>query len=108
MADARKLVATAKVTFEDVSDATKKASKRFDELAEKLIDDADRLGKVLTSLHRVTVKIETGEGTAGKLLNDPELYNGLVDATQQLKDTLEKLSALLAEWKEKGVKMKLK
>jgi len=108
MVDARELVASAKATFGDVSDAAKGAGKRFDDLAGKLIDDADRLGKVLTSIHRVTVKIETGEGTAGKLLNDAELYNGLVDATAQLKDTLERLSALLAEWKQQGVKMKLK
>ena len=108
MVDVRKMVATAKGTLADISGAAKGSAKRFDDLAGKLMDDADQLNKVLTSLHRTAVKLEGSEGSAGKLLNDPKLYNGLVDATDQLTKTLEELSTLLADWKANGVKMKLK
>ncbi len=107
MAEARQVFGRAKVTFAEVSDATKSASKRFDDLALRLMDDADRLGKVLTIFHRSAAKLESSRGTAGKLLNDPRLYNTLVDATAQLKVTLDKLEVLLAEWRKKGIKLKL-
>ena len=108
MAQAQAMLATAKVTFASVSDATRSASKRFDDLAGKLIGDADRLDRVLTSIGRSAASLEKGEGTAGKLLRDPKLYNALVDATDQLKKTLEGLDRLLAEWKEKGVQIRAK
>ncbi len=91
----------------DVSSATKSASKRFDELMAGLTADADRLGKVLTSLHRTAVKIEKGQGTAGKIINDPALYENLLNATKQLQTTLDTLQELLEKWKTEGVKMKL-
>ncbi|MCK4625943.1 MAG: hypothetical protein KAV00_11575, partial [Phycisphaerae bacterium] len=72
-----------------------------------LTNDADRLGKVLTSLHRTAVKIEKGTGTAGKIINDPALYENLINTTKQLKTTLDTLQELLEKWNKEGVKMKL-
>lgn len=91
----------------DVSVATKSASRRFDELMTALTADADRMGQVLTSLHRTAVEIEKGEGTAGKLVNDPALYENLTEAAKQLQDTLKTLQELLAKWEKEGVKMKM-
>ncbi len=91
----------------DISSATKSASKRFDDLMGHLTNDADRLGKVLTSLHRTAVKIEKGTGTAGKIINDPALYENLINTTKQLQSTLDTLQKLLEKWKTEGVKMKL-
>ncbi len=91
----------------DVSTATKSASKRFDELMVHLTADADRMGQVLTSLHLAAVKIEKGKGTAGKLINDPALYESLLDASKQLQTTLDTLQELLEKWKTEGVKMKI-
>ena len=88
--------------------AAKTSAKRFDELALKLMNDADQLNKVLTSLHHSAVKLESSDGTAGKLLNDAKLYNNLVEATDQLTATLKDLSSLLDKWKKNGVDMKLK
>jgi len=98
----------ARATFREVRGATGKVTKRFDELTLRLMADADRLSKVLGAIQRTTEKIEAGDGTAAKLLNDPKLYNTLVDATAQLKTSLEKLELLLAQWKDKGVKLDLK
>ena len=91
----------------DISSATKSAYKRFDDLMGHLTNDADRLGQVLTSLHRTSVKIEKGKGTAGKIINDPALYENLLNATKQLQTTLDTLQKLLEKWKTEGVKMKL-
>ena len=90
----------------DISSAAKSASKRFDELMAGLTADADRMGQVLASLHRVAVGIEKGRGTAGKLINDPALYENLLEAVKQLQTTLNSINELTEKWKKEGVKIK--
>ena len=99
--DARKVVST-------VSKATTRASDRVDELAEKLIEDAEKVSALMTTLNQAAAKIDAGEGTAGKLLNDPKLYNNLLDATQELGGLLKDLSELVETWKKDGVDIRLK
>ena len=106
--EARSAVALSKTTMTNVSAATTRASSRLDELAGKLIDDADQLGKVLTSLQQSAHRIESGQGTAGKLINDPRLYEDLLAATRRLGETLDTFQDLLEQWKAKGVGIKLK
>lgn len=78
-------------------------SQRVVELSQRLTEDAVRLGKLLTTLDRATEKLAAGEGTAGKLLNDPVLYNQLVESMRQLARTLEELQTTLRTWREEGV-----
>ncbi len=106
--EARSVVALTKATLTNVSAATTRASDRFGELTGKLMDGADKLGEVLTSVEQSVHKLESGDGTAGKLLNDPTLYENLVDASGRLNKTLESLQDLLEQWKAKGVGIKLK
>ncbi len=101
LGDARKVVST-------VSEATTRASDRVDELAEKLIEDAEKVSALMTTLNKAAAKIDAGEGTAGKLLNDPKLYNNLLDATRELSGLLKDLSDLVETWKKEGVGIKLK
>ena len=101
LGDARKVVST-------VSQATTRASDRVDELAEKLIEDAEKVSALMTTLNKAAAKIDAGEGTAGKLLNDPKLYNNLLDATQELGGLLKDLSELVETWKKDGVDIRLK
>ena len=42
------------------------------------------LETAVTNFEEVTNKLNSGEGTAGKLLNDPSIYNNLEQATNQL------------------------
>jgi hypothetical protein len=41
-------------------------------------------------------------------VNDPRLYDGLVDLTKSLQSTLDDLNVLIRKWREEGVKMQLK
>ena len=72
------------------------------------MDDADKLGDLLTTLDKVAAKVSEGEGTAGKLLNDPQLYNDLVESARQLARTLEELQATVKAWREDGLRLKLR
>jgi phospholipid/cholesterol/gamma-HCH transport system substrate-binding protein len=47
------------------------------QIMERGADVADNLNILTMQLNQITAKIGRGEGTVGKLLNDPELYNHL-------------------------------
>ncbi len=87
--------------------ATATAAK-FDKLASRLIEDADHLGKLLTALSKAADKLSTDEGTAGRLLTDPKLYNDLLDTAGQLKAALTTLRELLPQWKAGGLTIRIK
>jgi phospholipid/cholesterol/gamma-HCH transport system substrate-binding protein len=78
------------------------------DLTRNLLTTAEKLSSALDSVNRTVTKIESGKGSAGKLINDPELYNNLLEASQQLSQALKEFRQLLSHWKEKGVGIKLK
>lgn len=97
----------AKAMLNDVSGMARSASLQADRLLASLMEQADNVGQVLTSLQHIIKQVETGKGSLGRLVNNPDLYEGLVDAADQLKITLETLQQVLAKWKQKGIKIHL-
>ena len=114
----------------NMSDASKKASDMLEELRkfsktgtsilqnfEKDMNKfvtatattSEELNKTLASM-RVTIdKINSGEGSAGKLVNDAQLYESLVETAEEMRKMLEELKAFIADANEKGyLPMKLK
>ena len=75
--------------------------KDIDKVAQKLVET---LAQLDTSIKTIT----SGQGTTGKLVNDPRLYDGLVDLSKSLKSTVDDLDFLLNKWKDEGVNLKLK
>jgi phospholipid/cholesterol/gamma-HCH transport system substrate-binding protein len=63
---------------------------------------------LLAQANEITTKLNTGKGTAGLLVNDPKLYEGLVDTTAQLTLTITDLKRLVQQWEEEGVTVKLR
>jgi len=53
-------------------------------------------------------KVDSGEGTAAKLVNDGRLYEELLETTCRLKALLEDMKSFVAQSKDKGVPIKLK
>ena len=92
----------------DVSAAARSAGQRVERLGDRLVVSAEKLDKALTAIEVAAVKVGSGEGTAGKLLNDPELYNTLTDTAGELKSLMRSLNDLIAQWKESGVQIKVK
>lgn len=108
MTSLQKLLEPARETLVSISEAADTAKQQFKDIGGKLVDDADRMGKLISELNRIAIKMEQGEGTAAKLLNDPALYTHMVDAASQLKNTLTQLQVLLEQWKKQGLGIKLK
>jgi phospholipid/cholesterol/gamma-HCH transport system substrate-binding protein len=109
-----------------ISDKMSKFSDRLDTLGDQATDtitDAradvnkisrqvdDRmleLASTLQSVNTIVAKVNTGQGTAGLLVNDPRLYQSLVDNSRQLNATILDLKRLIEQWEQEGVTLKLK
>jgi len=94
-------------SFTVASGSADKVAKRVDQLAVKLIEDAEKVSTLLSTINRVAVKLEKGDGSAGKFINDPKLYNSLQEAASQTQILLKEFSDLVKTWKENGVKVKM-
>jgi hypothetical protein len=59
-------------------------------------------------MQETLTKITDGKGTTGRLVNDPRLYDGLLDLTKSLKDAADRLNLLVQKWQEEGLPLHLK
>jgi phospholipid/cholesterol/gamma-HCH transport system substrate-binding protein len=79
---------------------------RVESLTKSLITTSDRLSEVMKHIDGIVDKIDRGEGTAGKLLNDGRLYEQLLEDSRQLDLVLKDLKTFLEQSKEKGLRIK--
>jgi ABC-type transporter Mla subunit MlaD len=68
---------------------------------------ADQLVVTVAQLDKSIRQITEGKGTTGQLINDPRLYEGLLDLSKSLKTTVDDLDFLLNKWKDEGVNLNL-
>ncbi|MGH7243856.1 MAG: MlaD family protein [Phycisphaerales bacterium] len=66
-----------------------------------------RLDGALTDVGAIAGKINRGEGTAGQLVNNPDLYRSLNSAADRLDRALTDLQLLLQKFKAEGIKVGL-
>jgi phospholipid/cholesterol/gamma-HCH transport system substrate-binding protein len=117
--DAHVTAGKANGTFDTITKATTQASTDINQLSHALLNDTDRLtqsllkdtedaSRALNSLDRAIAAMSSGQGTTGKLITDPHLYNNLVDVSDQMSSLLKETRETLQQWKDKGIPMKLK
>lgn len=90
------------------TDTIKGAHQDIDGLNSQIGDRLTQISGILTSMQSVLTKVDTGQGTAGQLVNDPRLYQSLVDTSRQLNETVTDLKRLVEQWEQEGVYLKLK
>ena len=83
-------------TFDNVNAASGKIRALIDRNDERIDQALESVGEAMPKLnqgldHFVSIgrKIDEGEGTLGKLVNDPELYDSVRDAVNQIRRTFE-------------------
>ncbi len=85
--------------------------KSVDAKAERLIvamvGTSEQLSGAMRELRLVLHKVNEGEGTAGRLVNDGTFYENLLENTEQLKVLLDEMKAFIAEWREKKIDVKI-
>ena len=106
--------ANLKQTLANVTSATEQATETlksiqsFSDTGTTAVDSViENLNVTLKDLRNVLTKVNRGDGTAGRLINDGRLYENLLDSTQELEMTLAQLKILIAEAREKGIRIKL-
>ncbi len=103
--EARQAAAVTGETVRDVRTTVAAFGERFDALTDELIESTDSLSRLLATANRTLAKLDAGEGTLPKLLNDPQLYNELVGSMNQLSKLLNEARDLVDQFKERGVKL---
>lgn len=103
-----KLADTAQTRFDQLGTTIDKSTTHIDELSKQANTRMDDLGKLLAQANEITTKINNGNGTAGKVLNDPRLYESLAETAAKLNDTVKDIQRLIQQWEQEGVTLKLK
>ena len=81
-------------------------SAQADELTRKLLLGAENVSQLVLSMKETVDQVKSGEGTAGKLLNDPQLYENLLRISEQIEVLIKSFSELTEQWKSEGLKIK--
>jgi len=99
--------ANVKQTLANVNNLTDQATKTLESIqgftdtgTNSIENTSERLDATLAELQMVLVKVNTGDGTAAKLLNDGRLYENLIDTTEELKITSQQLKIITTDIKE--------
>jgi phospholipid/cholesterol/gamma-HCH transport system substrate-binding protein len=77
---------------------------KAERLVTALVGTSEELSKATSQLRLVLEKVNSGQGTAAKLLNDGRFYENLLEDTQQLQAVLKSLQSLIEQVKEKGLR----
>jgi ABC-type transporter Mla subunit MlaD len=80
----------------------------IDRVSRQVDDRMLQVAKLLDAAQSVAAKVDKGNGTASLLINDPKLYQSLVDNSRELNETIATLKRLADQWEQEGVSLKLK
>jgi phospholipid/cholesterol/gamma-HCH transport system substrate-binding protein len=68
----------------------------------------EQVAELLEDFQAIAEKVNKGQGTAGALVNDPRLYQSLVETAVELSATAKDLRRLVEQWEQEGVSLKVK
>ena len=106
VADLREAMSNAKKITASADASLKSTQVHIDELSQRLGDRLIDVAKMMKSVQDVMDKINSGQGTAGKLVNDSRLYESLVDTSKELNITIKDLKRLVEQWEQEGFHVK--
>ena len=102
-----KLANDAGATMTDVRATVNKAGTQIDSIGKQVGQRLTQIAAALEHFQSIANKIDNGQGTAGQLINDPKLYQALVDSSLQLNATITDLKRLVEQWEQEGISFKL-
>jgi phospholipid/cholesterol/gamma-HCH transport system substrate-binding protein len=99
-----------KTTLANLSSLSKQAIQTLDELQKFLaagVNTSEEASKTAAELRLILEKINSGQGSTGKFINDARFYEKLLENSEEMEVLLKDLRELVAEYKKKGIKVKL-
>jgi phospholipid/cholesterol/gamma-HCH transport system substrate-binding protein len=113
MENLKEVAKNAGFVAEDAREVTGKIGKLVDrantqltDVSRAIVEDAEKLGRFFDHLEVAGRKLADGDGTAGKLLSDPELYDAMVLTMKRLQLSVEDLGTLIKQWQREGLDVK--
>jgi ABC-type transporter Mla subunit MlaD len=98
--------------FQELAAAGTTTLKNVDAQAGKLVaamvDTSEELSEIISQLRVILEKVNNGEGTAARIINDGRLYENMLENAQQLRKLMEELREFVAKSRKKGLPIKLK
>ena len=84
------------------------ANDKLDSVMSAMVDASEQLSETAAQFKQVLWKVNHGQGTAGKFVNDGRLYENLLENSHQLEILIEEMKYFVAESRQKGLPIKLK
>ena len=106
-ADFKNLSAAGVKTLDTVNTTSNKMASSADKLVAATIDTTVQLNQTLTELHSILAKVNSGEGTASRILNDGAVYENLLENTEQLESMLKEMKIFIEKWEDKKIKFSI-
>lgn len=114
VADARRTFDEIQAAAQEVQQTARNISTRADTVAEgadqavqAFVDSARRLDAALDQAQTLLAAVNAGEGTAGLLARNPDLYRNINDASVRLERMLEEFELLLRKYRTEGIDLDL-
>ncbi|MBC7782227.1 MAG: MCE family protein [Burkholderiales bacterium] len=105
---ADRLVEGLEGAVQNVNKTVSNADAQLTDLGKLTRARLEEAARITQQTNEIIAKINDGQGTAGKLVNDPKLYEGLVGTTEELNATIKDLQRLVRQWEQEGVSLKLR
>lgn len=90
------------------TETVKKADDKLDAIAVAMVDVSSELSKTTVELRLILEKVNNGQGSAARLINDGRLYESLLENSHQLQILLENMKLFVEKSSAKGLPIKLK
>jgi phospholipid/cholesterol/gamma-HCH transport system substrate-binding protein len=81
---------------------------KTEDLVVALVDTSEEIGKASAQMRMILEKINNGQGSAARLINDGRFYESLLEDTQQVQLLLEEFKSFITQAKIQGIPLKLK
>ena len=92
-------------TVSQFGTAATQASATVEATQKQILRVSEKLVDTLGQLQKTVQQVSEGNGTTGKLIRDPRLYDGLLDLSKSLKSTVDDLDFMLKKWRDEGVNL---
>jgi phospholipid/cholesterol/gamma-HCH transport system substrate-binding protein len=106
--DAQGAVGDARAAIGDARKTIADTEQEVQAVGRQIADRMAQTARLLEQAQSLAEKIDRGDGTAGQLVNDRRLYEGLVETTRRLDATIQDLQRLVRQWEQEGLSLKLR
>ena len=102
-ADAKQFTGRLNTSLDKVDSLVDSARTDVDQLTKRYVAVADDLSKAIQAAKMTMDQAREGDGTVGKLIKDPALYNNLNDSVKRLDSALIDMKLLIQKWEKEGI-----